>query len=142
DAATVGLSKELGPDGIRVNAVAPGAIVTDLHAAGGQPDKAERVGRATPLGRPGEPEEIANAGVWLRSEGAAYVTGARSRGSGQTAAASPRCRRAPSSRLSTLPADSPTRPNVSAAPRRWAGPASPKRSPTPWCGSCRKKRHT
>lgn len=76
DAATVGLSKELGPDGIRVNAVAPGAIRTELHAAGGQPDKAERVGGATPLGRPGEPEEIANAVAWLMSEEASYVTGA------------------------------------------------------------------
>lgn len=76
DAATVGLSKELGPDGIRVNAVAPGAIVTELHAAGGQPDKAERVGRATPLGRPGEPAEIANAVAWLMSDEASYVTGA------------------------------------------------------------------
>lgn len=76
DAATVGLSKELGPDGIRVNAVAPGAIRTELHAAGGQPDKAERVGGATPLGRPGEPEEIANAVAWLMSDEASYVTGA------------------------------------------------------------------
>lgn len=76
DAATAGLSKELGPDGIRVNAVAPGAIRTELHAAGGQPDKAERVGGATPLGRPGEPEEIANAVAWLMSEEASYVTGA------------------------------------------------------------------
>ena len=76
DAVTLGLSKELGPDGIRVNAVAPGVILTDLHAAGGQPDKAERVGRATPLGRPGEPEEIANAVAWLMSDEASYVTGA------------------------------------------------------------------
>ncbi|PRZ41993.1 NAD(P)-dependent dehydrogenase (short-subunit alcohol dehydrogenase family) [Antricoccus suffuscus] len=76
DAATVGLSKELGQEGIRVNAVAPGAVYTDIHAAGGQPDKAERVGSGTPLGRAGQPEEIANAVAWLMSDEASYTTGA------------------------------------------------------------------
>ena len=76
DAATMGLSKELGLEGIRVNAVSPGAIYTELHAAGGQPDKADRVGAGTPLGHAGEPEEIAHAVAWLMSGEASYAAGA------------------------------------------------------------------
>jgi NAD(P)-dependent dehydrogenase (short-subunit alcohol dehydrogenase family) len=73
---TIGLAKELGPEGIRVNAVRPGLIDTDMHAAGGSPDRAARMGATTPLGRPGTPEEVAAAIVWLLSDEASYVSGA------------------------------------------------------------------
>ncbi len=73
---TLGLARELGPDGIRVNAIRPGIIETDLHARGGQPDRAARVGAATPIGRAGTAEEVAEAVVWLLSDQASYVTGA------------------------------------------------------------------
>ncbi|MEV5885950.1 SDR family oxidoreductase [Streptomyces sp. NPDC052020] len=76
DALTVGLAKELGPDGVRVNAVAPGAIDTEMHAAMGDPDRAFRVGASVPLGRPGRAEEIAAAIAWLMSADASYTTGA------------------------------------------------------------------
>jgi NAD(P)-dependent dehydrogenase (short-subunit alcohol dehydrogenase family) len=76
DTLTVGLSKELGSEGVRVNAVRPGTTDTEIHASGGQPDRAIRVGSAAPLGRPGRPEEIAEAIVWLLSEAASYTSGA------------------------------------------------------------------
>ncbi|MEW2408659.1 SDR family NAD(P)-dependent oxidoreductase [Streptomyces griseoviridis] len=76
DALTVGLSKELGPDGVRVNAVAPGAVVTDMHAEMGDPERAYRMAPAIPLRRPGQPEEIAAAVAWLMSPDASYTTGA------------------------------------------------------------------
>ncbi|MGW7424189.1 SDR family oxidoreductase [Streptomyces sp. NPDC054813] len=82
DALTVGLAKELGPDGVRVNAVAPGAVDTDMHAAMGDPGRARRIGAAVPLGRPGRPEEIAAAIAWLLSPEASYTTGAVLRVSG------------------------------------------------------------
>lgn len=75
DALTVGLSKELGPDGIRVNAVAPGIIETDMHAAMGDPDRPARAAAGILLGRPGQPQEIAGAIAWLLSEDASYTTG-------------------------------------------------------------------
>ncbi|MFI5754406.1 SDR family oxidoreductase [Streptomyces sp. NPDC051569] len=75
DALTVGLSKELGPDGIRVNAVAPGIINTDIHAAMGEPDRPATTAAGTPLGRPGEPSEIAGAISWLLSADASFTTG-------------------------------------------------------------------
>ncbi|MFJ9710043.1 SDR family oxidoreductase [Streptomyces sp. NPDC101234] len=82
DTLTVGLAKELGPDGVRVNAVAPGVIETGIHAAMGDPGRAERVGATTPLGRAGRPEEIAAAIAWLLSAEASYTTGAVLRVSG------------------------------------------------------------
>ncbi|MFE6281525.1 SDR family NAD(P)-dependent oxidoreductase [Streptomyces sp. NPDC057877] len=82
DALTVGLAKELGPDGVRVNAVAPGTIDTDIHAAMGAPDRAQRAAARIPLRRPGQPEEIAAAVAWLMSPDASYATGAVLRVSG------------------------------------------------------------
>jgi NAD(P)-dependent dehydrogenase (short-subunit alcohol dehydrogenase family) len=76
DTFTIGLAKELGPDGIRVNAVRPGIIRTEIHAVSGDPARVERIGNTAPLGRPGEPEEIAQAILWLASEKASYATGA------------------------------------------------------------------
>jgi NAD(P)-dependent dehydrogenase (short-subunit alcohol dehydrogenase family) len=76
DTFTVGLAKEVGPEGIRVNGVRPGIIRTRIHLAGGDPGRAERIGKTAPLGRPGEPEEVARAILWLLSEEASYVTGA------------------------------------------------------------------
>ena len=76
DAMTIGLSKELGPEGVRVNAVRPGLTETDIHASGGQPDRAWTLGVTTPIGRPGRAEEVAEAIVWLLSDEASYVTGA------------------------------------------------------------------
>ena len=76
DTLTIGLAKELGPRGVRVNAVRPGLIETDIHASGGQPGRAERLGATTPLGRSGQPSEVAEAIVWLLSDASSYVTGA------------------------------------------------------------------
>lgn len=76
DTLALGLSKELGPEGVRVNAIRPGLIETEIHAESGDPDRARAVGRSTPLGRPGTAEEIAEAVMWLMSDAASYVTGA------------------------------------------------------------------
>ncbi|HEX4009488.1 MAG TPA: SDR family oxidoreductase [Solirubrobacteraceae bacterium] len=75
DALTVGLAKELAGDGIRVNAVAPGIVNTRIHADAGAPDRAASAVARIPMGRLGEPEEIAPAIVWLLSPAAAYTTG-------------------------------------------------------------------
>lgn len=82
DALTLGLSKELGPDRVRVNGVAPGIIETDMHAAMGDPDRPAKAAAGIPLGRPGQPEEVAGAIAWLLSEDASYTTGAVLRVSG------------------------------------------------------------
>jgi NAD(P)-dependent dehydrogenase (short-subunit alcohol dehydrogenase family) len=76
DAFSIGLSKELGPDGIRVNVVSPGTTNTEIHARGGDPGRPERVAPRVPLGRVGEPDEIAAAVIWLHSPEASYMTGA------------------------------------------------------------------
>lgn len=76
DAMTVGLAKELGPEGVRVNSVQPGSVLTDIHAAMGDPDRAWKKAESTPLRRPGEPEEIAGAVAWLLSAEASFTTGA------------------------------------------------------------------
>jgi NAD(P)-dependent dehydrogenase (short-subunit alcohol dehydrogenase family) len=76
DTLAIGLAKELGAEGVRVNAVRPGLIETGIHASAGDPDRARRLGASSPLGRAGRPEEIAEAIVWLLSDAASYVTGA------------------------------------------------------------------
>jgi NAD(P)-dependent dehydrogenase (short-subunit alcohol dehydrogenase family) len=76
DTLTVGLAKEVGPEGIRVNAVRPGVIRTEIHLASGDPARVERIGSTAPLQRPGEPEEVARTILWLASDEASYLTGA------------------------------------------------------------------
>jgi NAD(P)-dependent dehydrogenase (short-subunit alcohol dehydrogenase family) len=76
DTFTVGLAKEVAEEKIRVNAVRPGFIHTDIHAQGGEPSRIERVKAQVPMQRGGEPEEVAHAIMWLLSEEASYVTGA------------------------------------------------------------------
>ncbi|QYD70265.1 SDR family oxidoreductase [Paraburkholderia edwinii] len=76
DTMTIGLSKEVGPHGVRVNAVRPGLIDTEIHASGGRPDRAAVLGAQTPLGRAGSAEEVAETIVWLLSDASSYVTGA------------------------------------------------------------------
>jgi NAD(P)-dependent dehydrogenase (short-subunit alcohol dehydrogenase family) len=75
DTLTIGLAKELGPMGIRVNAVRPGIIDTDIHASGGRPERVTELGPNCPLGRPGDTNEVAQAIYWLISRDASYVTG-------------------------------------------------------------------
>lgn len=75
DSLTIGLSKEVGPEGIRVNAVAPGLIETDIHATAGDAGRVERMLPGVPLRRAGSAEETAEAVVWLLSEAASYVSG-------------------------------------------------------------------
>ncbi|SFA48711.1 SDR family oxidoreductase [Metapseudomonas otitidis] len=76
DSMTLGMAKELAGEGIRVNAVRPGVIHTDIHASGGEPDRIERVRHNVPMKRGGEAEEIAAAILWLASDEASYTTGA------------------------------------------------------------------
>jgi NAD(P)-dependent dehydrogenase (short-subunit alcohol dehydrogenase family) len=75
DTFTVGLAKEVATEGIRVNAVRPGFVYTDLHAKGGEPARVDRLKTRVPMQRGGQPEEVAAAILWLLSEDAAYVTG-------------------------------------------------------------------
>lgn len=82
EALTVGLAKELADQGVRVNAVAPGMVRTAIHAAAGDPDGLNRVLPRIPIGRVGEPEDIAPAIAWLLGLDAAYVTGASIRVAG------------------------------------------------------------
>lgn len=73
EALTIGLGKEVAPHGIRINAVAPGTVHTDIHAAAGEPDRPARVVSRIPSGRVGEPDEVAAAVLWLLSDEASYV---------------------------------------------------------------------
>ncbi len=82
DAMTVGLAKEFGPEGVRVNSVQPGAVLTEMHATMGDPERPWKKAAAIPLGRPGEPEEIAAAVAWLLSDEASFTNGAVLRVSG------------------------------------------------------------
>jgi NAD(P)-dependent dehydrogenase (short-subunit alcohol dehydrogenase family) len=75
DTLTIGLAREVAGDGIRVNAVAPGLVETDIHATAGDPERPLRMASGIPLGRAGKPEEIAEAVLWLLSPAAAYITG-------------------------------------------------------------------
>lgn len=75
DTFTLGLAKEVASEGIRVNAVRPGLINTDMHASGGEPDRIERMKNSIPMQRGGTAEEVANAIVWLLSDDASYTTG-------------------------------------------------------------------
>ena len=76
DTLTTGLSQELGPEKVRVNAIRPGMIVTDNHLIVSGPDRVHTLGATSPMRRPGTPEEVAEAAVWLLSDAASYVTGA------------------------------------------------------------------
>ena len=76
DTMTVGLAREVASDGIRVNAVRPGIIETEIHASGGQPDRAREMAPLVPMQRAGSAGEVAAAIVWLLSSEASYTTGA------------------------------------------------------------------
>ena len=76
DALTIGLAQEVAAEGIRVNAVRPGFIYTDIHASGGEPGRVDRVKAFVPLKRGGQPEEVALAILWLLSDEASFTTGA------------------------------------------------------------------
>ena len=82
DTLTFGLAKEVAADGIRVVGVAPGLVRTDIHASAGDAGRLDRLGPTVPLGRPGEPGEIAEAIAWLADDAASYVTGTTLRVSG------------------------------------------------------------
>lgn len=75
DSMTVGLSKELAAEGIRVNAVRPGLIYTDIHTSGGDPGRVDRLKSSVPMQRGGDPDEVARAILWLASDEASYTTG-------------------------------------------------------------------
>ena len=75
DTLTVGLAKEVAAEGIRVNAVRPGFIYTEIHASGGEPDRVDRVKKLVPMQRGGQPEEVADAILWLLSDEASYSSG-------------------------------------------------------------------
>ena len=76
DTFTIGLAKEVAADGIRVNAVRPGLIETEIHASSGLHDRVERLSPMIPMKRAGSAEEVAEAVCWLLSDAASYVTGA------------------------------------------------------------------
>ncbi|WP_375577191.1 SDR family oxidoreductase [Paracidovorax oryzae] len=74
DVLTVGLAREVAAEGIRVNAVRPGLIDTEIHASGGLPDRVRDLAHQVPMGRGGTPEEVAESIVWLLSDAASYTT--------------------------------------------------------------------
>jgi NAD(P)-dependent dehydrogenase (short-subunit alcohol dehydrogenase family) len=76
DTLTIGLAQEVAQEGIRVNAVRPGIIYTEIHASGGEPGRVDRVKAFVPLRRGGQPDEVAHAILWLLSAESSYSTGA------------------------------------------------------------------
>jgi NAD(P)-dependent dehydrogenase (short-subunit alcohol dehydrogenase family) len=74
DTLTIGLGKEVATESVRVNAVRPGLIHTDIHASGGEPGRVERVAPSVPMQRGGDPIEVARAILWLASDEASYIT--------------------------------------------------------------------
>jgi NAD(P)-dependent dehydrogenase (short-subunit alcohol dehydrogenase family) len=76
DTLTIGLAREVAAEGIRVNAVRPGLIETEIHASGGRPDRVAQMAGTVPMGRGGQADEVAAAVLWLLSDQASYVTGA------------------------------------------------------------------
>ena len=72
---TIGFSKEVAREGIRVNCVRPGHIYTEMHASGGEPGRVDRIKDTVPMGRGGQPDEVARAILWLAGAEASYVTG-------------------------------------------------------------------
>jgi NAD(P)-dependent dehydrogenase (short-subunit alcohol dehydrogenase family) len=72
---TIGMAKELAGEGVRVNAVRPGLIETEIHASAGEPGRVQRLMGTVPLGRAGSPEDVAEAVLWLLSDQSAYTTG-------------------------------------------------------------------
>ena len=75
DTFTIGLAGEVAEEGIRVNAVRPGLIYTEIHASGGEPGRVDRVKASVPMKRGGSPDEVARAILWLLSDDASYTTG-------------------------------------------------------------------
>ena len=75
DSLTIGLAREVAAEGIRVNAVRPGIIATEIHASGGEPGRVERLKSVVPMKRGGEPDEVARAILWFLSEESSYCTG-------------------------------------------------------------------
>jgi NAD(P)-dependent dehydrogenase (short-subunit alcohol dehydrogenase family) len=73
---TIGLAKELGPEGVRVNTLRAGFVDTEIHASAGDASRGVRAGKTTPMGRAGQPQELAEAIVWLLSDAASYVSNA------------------------------------------------------------------
>jgi NAD(P)-dependent dehydrogenase (short-subunit alcohol dehydrogenase family) len=82
DSFTIGLAREVAKEGVRVNAVSPGLIETDIHASGGEPDRVARMSPSIPMGRSGSAEEVAEVILCLLSDKASYVTGANIRVAG------------------------------------------------------------
>jgi NAD(P)-dependent dehydrogenase (short-subunit alcohol dehydrogenase family) len=76
DAFTIGLARELADEGVRVNAVRPGLIDTEIHASGGQPGRPAAMRQLIPMQRVGQADEVAHAILWLLSDEASYTTGA------------------------------------------------------------------
>jgi NAD(P)-dependent dehydrogenase (short-subunit alcohol dehydrogenase family) len=76
DTFTLGLAREVASEGVRVNVVRPGIIDTEIHASGGEPDRAAQIGAQAPIQRPGTADEVAAAIMWLLSDEASYTTGA------------------------------------------------------------------